>query len=182
MVLDSAGNVYGTTFLGGAYGSGAAYQLSPSGSSYALTVLHTFGGSGDGSLPFGGIIMDQQGNLYGTTSEGPAYNGNGTVFEFQPSGNSWTYSTLVVLPASGDGGAGPADTPTMDAAGNLYATSTAGFVFKLTPSGDGWIYTDLHNLNGEPFGGVVMDANGNLYGTTEDTSGSAFGAVWELTP
>jgi hypothetical protein len=184
VVLDSVGNVYGTTAFGGPGGSGggAAYQLTQSGSSWTLTVLHDFGGLNDGGNPFGGMIIDQQGNLYGTTSDGPAYNGNGTVFELQPSGDSWTYSTLTVLPASGDGGAGPADAPVMDAAGNLYATSTAGFVFKLTPSGGSWIYTDLHNLNGEPIGGVVVDANGNLYGTTEDTSGSAWGEVWELTP
>ena len=182
VVLDRAGNVYGTTFLGGANNAGAAYQLSPSSSFWTLTVLHTFGAPNDGGLPFGGLLMDRQGNLYGTTTEGPAYNGNGTVFEFQPSGDSWTYSTLAVLPAGGNGGAGPADAPIMDAAGNLYATSTAGFVFKLTPSGGSWIYTDLHNLNGEPFGGVIIDANGNLYGTNEDISSSAWGDVWEVSP
>jgi hypothetical protein len=180
VVLDSAGNVYGTTFLGGPGGSGggAAYQLTRSGSSWTLTVLHDFGESNDGGNPFGGMIIDQQGNLYGTTGDGPGSNDGGTVFEFQPSGDSWTYSTLAVLPAD----AGPEDTPIMDAAGNLYATGVGGIVFKLTHSGGVWTYNLLHDLNGQPIGGVVVDANGNLYGTTEDTSGSAWGEVWELTP
>jgi hypothetical protein len=178
VVVDSAGNVYGTTFLGGANNAGAAYQLTPSGSSYRLTVLHGFGGSNDGAFPFGGMIMDRQGNLYGTTGTGPGSNDGGTVFEFQPSGDSWTYSTLAVLPSN----TAPEDTPIMDAAGNLYATGVGGVVFKLTHSGGVWTYNLLHDLNGQPIGGVVMDPNGNLYGTTEDTSGSAWGEVWELTP
>jgi uncharacterized repeat protein (TIGR03803 family) len=180
VVLDSAGNVYGTTFLGGPGGSdgGAAYQLTQSGSSWTLAVLHDFGGSNDGGNPFGGMIIDRQGNLYGTTGDGPGSNDGGTVFEFQPSGNSWTYSTLAVLPVD----AAPEDTPIMDAAGNLYATGVGGIVFELTHSGGVWTYNLLHDLNGQPIGGVVMDANGNLYGTTEDTSGSAWGEVWELTP
>jgi hypothetical protein len=178
VVVDSAGNVYGTTFLGGANNAGAAYQLTPSGSSYRLTVLHGFGGSNDGAFPFGGMIMDRQGNLYGTTGTGPGSNDGGTVFEFQPSGDSWTYSTLAVLPSN----TAPEDTPIMDAAGNLYATGVGGVVFKLTHSGGVWTYNLLYDLNGEPTGGVVMDANGNLYGTTEDTFASAWGEVWELTP
>ncbi len=186
VVLDSAGNLYGTTFLDGADDGGTVYELTPSGT---LTVLHSFGELNDGANPFGGLLMDQQGNLYGSTTEGPGGSNGGTVYELQPSGDSWTYSTLTAL--SGDGG--PADAPTMDAAGNLYFTSNAdgtlgfGNVFKLTPSGGSWIYTDLHDFNAnnggyDPTGSVALDAQGNLYGTTPETSSSRWGEIWELTP
>ncbi len=189
MVLDSAGNLYGTTFFCGADGEGVVYQLTQSGSSWTETVLHTFEGSSDGGFPFGGLLMDQQGNLYGSTTEGPGGSNGGTVYELQPSGDSWTYRTLTAL--SGDGG--PADAPTMDAAGNLYFTSNAdgtlgfGNVFKLTPSGSTWVYTDLHDFNANdggyyPSGSVALDAQGNLYGTTPETSASRWGEIWKLTP
>lgn len=190
VVLDRAGNVYGTTFFGGAYGSGGgvAFELTPSGSAWTATVLHSFGGPNDGGNPFGGMLMDQQGNLYGSTTEGPGSSNAGTVYELQPSGDGWSYSTISVL--SGDGG--PSDAPTMDAAGNLYSTTTNdgsfgfGNVFKLTPSGGSWIYTDLYDFNinhggGYPFGSVALDADGNIYGTTSQSS-SGYGEVWELTP
>jgi uncharacterized repeat protein (TIGR03803 family) len=189
VVLDSAGNLYGTTFFCGADGEGVVYQLTQSGSSWTETVLHTFEGSSDGGFPFGGLLMDQQGNLYGSTTEGPGGSNGGTVYELQPSGDSWTYRTLTAL--SGDGG--PADAPTMDAAGNLYFTSNAdgtlgfGNVFKLTPSGSTWVYTDLHDFNANdggyyPSGSVALDAQGNLYGTTPETSASRWGEIWKLTP
>jgi len=149
----------------------------------------SFEGSSDGGFPFGGLLMDQQGNLYGSTTEGPGGSNGGTVYELQPSGDSWTYRTLTAL--SGDGG--PADAPTMDAAGNLYFTSNAdgtlgfGNVFKLTPSGSTWVYTDLHDFNANdggyyPSGSVALDAQGNLYGTTPETSSSRWGEIWKLTP
>ena len=97
VVLDSAGNLYGTTFVGGIDGEGVVFQLTQSGSSWTETVLHSFGGSNDGIGPIGGLIMDQQGNLYGTTTDGPGKSNGGTVYELQPSGDSWTYSILPDL-------------------------------------------------------------------------------------
>jgi len=177
VTFDKAGNLYGTTVLGGGGEGGVLYQLIPSASGWTETTLHSFGTSGDGYSPYGGLIIDQQGNLYGTTF------GNGVVYELQSFGSNWTYNILYVL-----GGQGPYDAPTMDASGNLYGTtfgdgsSGLGNVFKLTPGAGGWTYTDLHGFRGsdgvEPVGGVVLDANGNIYGTTF----YAAGEVWEITP
>jgi uncharacterized repeat protein (TIGR03803 family) len=185
VVLDSAGNLYGATALGGIDGGGVVFQLAQSGSTWTETVLHGFGASNDGDGPIGGLVMDRQGNLYGTTASGPGYENNGgTVYELQPSGDSWNYSILAALAGFG----GPEDALTMDAAGNLYATSygggrrTYGNVFKLTPSGGSWTYTDLHDFNGDgayPYGSVVVDTHGNVFGTT---SAFGYGEVWEITP
>ncbi len=187
VILDSTGNLYGTTALGGIDGGGVVFQLAHSASRWTETMLHGFGAPDDGEGPIGGLIMDRQGNLYGTTASGPGYEHNvGTVYELQPSVDGWTYS---ILPTSLSGFGGPMDAPTMDAAGNLYATTygggsrTYGNVFKLTPSGGNWSYTDLHDFNGNDgaylYGSVVLDAHGNLYGTT---SSLGYGEVWEITP
>jgi uncharacterized repeat protein (TIGR03803 family) len=185
VVLDSAGNLYGTTVLGGIDNGGVVFQLTQSGSSWTETVLHSFGGLNDGVGPIGGLIMDRQGNLYGTTASGPGEGNGGTVYELQPSGDSWNYGILAALSGFG----GPEDAPTMDGAGNLYATSygggrsTYGNVFKLTPSGGSWTYTDLHDFNGhdgaDPYGSVLLDAHGNVYGTTSEFG---YGGIWEITP
>jgi len=190
VILDRVGNLYGTTDLGGTLNGGVVFQLMQSGSNWTETVLHTFGGLNDGAYP-NGLIMDQQGNLYGTTEAGPTIENAGTVYELQRSGGSWTYSILAALPG-GEEMNGPEDAPFMDAAGNLYATSsgggsgTYGYVFKLAPSGGGWIYTDLYDFNGrdgaDPAGSVVLDVYGNLYGTTFTSIPSHYGEVWELTP
>ncbi len=171
VILDGAGNLYGTTFLGGIDNGGVVFKLTQSGSSWTETVVHTFGGLNDGAYLFGGLIKDQWGNLYGTTAFGPTNENGGTVYELQPFGGSWTYSILAALPGNEET-IGPQDAPTMDAAGNLYATSFGGgsgndgYAFKLTPSGGSWIYTDLHDFNGQDGvnpSGVVLDAHGNLY-------------------
>jgi len=187
-VLDSAGNVYGTAETGGIYGGGVLFQLTQSGSSWTETVLHSFAGA-DGYNPLSRPILDQQGNLYGTTSRGPGNQSGGTVYQLQASGG--TYSILTALPAL-PGKSGPVAALTMDAAGNLYGTSQQGgsngygSVFKLTPSGGSWIYTDLHDFNNQdgayPYGSVALDAQGNLYGTTYSGGGDGHGEVWMITP
>ena len=184
VVLDSAGNVYGTAETGGIYGGGVLYRLTQSGSSWTETVLHSFA-IGDGYDPLSRPILDQQGNLYGTTSRGPGDQSGGTVYQLGASGG--TYSVLTALPAL-PGTNGPVAALTMDAAGNLYGTSQQGgsngygSVFKLTYSGGSWIYTDLHDFNQQdgayPYGSVALDAQGNLYGTTY----SGGGEVWMITP
>ena len=185
VVMDSVGNLYGTTVFGGIDNGGVLFELTQSGSSWTEIVLHSFGGLNDGFDPAAALIMDQQGNLYGTTAFGPGDGAGGAVYELQPSGDNWTYSILAAL----SGFDGPLDTLTMDAAGNLYATSygggssTYGNVFKLTPAGGSWTYTDLHDFNGhdgaDPYGSVVLDAHGNVYGTTSEFGN---GEVWEITP
>ncbi len=184
VIFDSAGNLYGTTL-------GNVYELAHSGSVWTETVLYTFRGQGDGTLAYGGLIFDQQGNLYGTTYEGGGPNGGSAVYELQHAGGNWTYQLLAAL------GTGATDTPTMDASGNLYGTiggefgPNFGLVFKLSPGSNGWTYTYLFDFGGAPFGdgfspvgGVVLDASGNLYGTTfeggDPNCGEGCGVVWEV--
>jgi uncharacterized repeat protein (TIGR03803 family) len=131
--------------------------------------------------------MDQAGNLYGTLEEnGP--NGNGSVYQFNPS----TGVLTVLYSASGTGEApdGPQSGVVMDSLGNLYGVDPnanfAGFVFKLSPSNGSWIFIDLHDFTGgadgaEPYGTLGMDATGALYGTTARGGVDNYGVVFEIT-
>jgi len=195
VIFDSAGNLYGTLLYGGTHGRGTVYELTPSGPGWKQTTLYSFGAAPDGGNPYGGLVFDQQGNLYGTTFDGGAGNG-GTVYQLQPMGGNWTYTTLYSLPEN----QGAYDGPTMDSSGNLYATTVGGGnglgnVFELSPGANGWIPTDLHDFSFQhleqgyfPVGGVVLDAHGNLYGTTASGGnmgpgcGEGCGVVWEITP
>ena len=185
-VLDTNGNLYGTTNYGGAYGFGTAFKLTRSGTE---TILHSFDVNGtDGAYPVASLVM-YKGNLYGTTVEGGTYNIDGTVFELKHTTNGWTETILHSFGASGDGSQ-PYCALTLDTTGNLYGTTNVGgaysygTVFKLTPSGT---ETILHNfdLNGRdganPIAGVVM-YSGNLYGTTEYGGAYGYGTVFKLTP
>ena len=188
LLFDQAGNLYGVASYGGQYTHGVAYQLVPSGSGWSQNVLHSFQGSGDGIAPFGGLISDSAGNLYGTTAIGGTRN-LGTVFELSPSGGGWNYSLLYSFTDQGT----PQATLAMDAAGNLYGTTYGsadgeyGTVFKLSPSSGGWTYTTLHTFTGghdgaHPWGSVALDAAGNLYGTTPEGGAYGAGVVWEIMP
>ena len=185
-VLDTTGNLYGTTEFGGAYGFGTVFKLTPSGTE---TVLHSFDVNGtDGAYPVASLVM-YKGNLYGTTVEGGTDNIDGTVFELIHTTKGWTEKILHSFGASGDG-AQPYCALTLDTAGNLYGTTNVGgaysygTVFKLTPSGTEtplWSFgqgTDGAN----PVAGVVLDTKGNLYGTTEYGGAYGSGMVFELTP
>jgi len=189
VIFDHAGNLYGTALEGGPDSIyGTVYQLTPSGSGWAENTLYNFQKATDGASPYGGVIFDSSGNLYGTTSfNGPA--GAGTVFELTPSNGSWTFTVLH----SFAGNNGPYGGLTMDAAGNLYGTTYGdgahgyGNVFELSPSNGGWTYTDLYDFTGGsdggyPFGTVAVGANGNLYGTTGYFGNDGYGVVWEITP
>ncbi len=195
---DSAGNIYGTTWTGGVYRQGSVFRLSPSGSGWVLTNLFSFQGGSEGTNPVGPLIFDRAGNLYGATTSG-GLAGGGTVFELSPSGGSWTFKLLYSLRGGANGG--PQSNLAMDASGNLYGAAIsdgafgAGSVFKLTPTSGVWAYTDLHDFNraqindgNNPNGGVSLDANGNLYGTTVyggawcGPQGATCGVVWEITP
>ena len=189
VIFDQAGNLYGTTYEGGIMSTyGSIYELTPSGSGWTQSTLHTLQEASDGAYPYGGVIFDQAGNLYGTTSyDGP--DGAGTVFELSPSDGGWTLNVLH----SFAGSEGPYGGVTMDAAGNLYGTTFAGgahlfgSVYKLTPSGSGWTFTDLYdftggNDGGYPYGTVAIDANGNLYGTASHNGALGYGTIWEIMP
>jgi uncharacterized repeat protein (TIGR03803 family) len=194
VIFDSAGNLYGTTAFGGRYDQGTIYQLTPSGSGWNARILYSFQGIPDGALPFGALIFDRSGNLYGTTTQDGIL-GGGTVFKLASSGGSWTLSVLYAL--RGSYGCGPQGALAMDAAGNLYGTTVCGganlngSVFKLTPIEGGWTSSSLHDFTGGsdggyPMSGVTLDANGNVYGTAErggeNCFGGGCGVVWEITP
>ena len=192
VIFDQSGDLYGTTQNGGAYRAyGTIYKLIPAGLTWTEQILYSFQGKDDGEFPYSGVIFDQVGNLYGSTCCGGS-DGVGTVYEFTPS--SGTLTTLY----SNFGGYGGLDgSLVMDAAGNLYGTTQSGgaynfgSVFKLTPGSGGWTYTSLHDFcaggypcsdGALPHGGVALDPQGNLYGTTAEGGTSSSGVIWEFTP
>jgi uncharacterized repeat protein (TIGR03803 family) len=178
LIVDSSGNLYGTTFNGGGgsgcgsdFGCGTAFKLAPDGTE---TVLHAFTGGSDGGLPEAGLIADGSSNLYGTAYQGGASN-LGVVFKLAPDG---TETVLYSFKGGGDGGV-PAGTLIADSSGNLYGTTSegggsgcfgngCGTVFKLAPDGT---ETVLHAFTGgsdgaHPNVALIADGAGNLYGTT----------------
>ena len=181
------GTLYGTTSAGGNGGNGTIFNLRPLASvckavfcPWTETVLYRFTGGSDGgfgAFPFAyadALVFDQAGNVYGTTPNGGAY-GNGVVFKLTQSGGSWTESVLWSFTGGVDG-ANPLSGVIFDSAGNLYGTTESGgtqgegVVYELSPSESGWTQTTLYSFGREdapyPFGGVTLDAQGNLYGTT----------------
>jgi len=190
VVLDTAGNMYGTTFQGGTgtecpIGCGTVYQLMPSTGSWLENVLVNFNGT-NGSNPLGGLVIDQSGNLYGTTGGGGQSGGDGVVYELALSDGAWTYSVLHSFGYY----CGPAGGVAMDAAGNFFGACDGGsfyepgWVFELTNCSQGCTVVDLHDFRGNdgeyPWGTPVLDANGNLYGTTEFGGTNGDGVVWEI--
>jgi uncharacterized repeat protein (TIGR03803 family) len=151
LIFDAAGNLYGTTIQGGPVscpldvgGCGTVFELTPQvDERWTETVLHSFGSATDGALPYGSLIFDASGNLYGTTAGG----GTGSC--------------------SGYG---------------------CGTVFELSPNSDGsWSETVLHNFKNEgdgysPYAGLIFDASGNLYGTTQEGGFHGLGTVFKITP
>src|ERR1700685_171103 len=203
LTSDGTGNLYGTTWHGGAGGGGVVFRLTPNpGGTWALSVLHSFctvgPGCADGDEPLAGVIFDAVGNLYGTTSAGGVY-GPGTVFELMPkSDGSWEekvlHSFCSVETCPGGGGGGPEARLVFDATGSLYGTTNAGgadyvgTVFELTQSRDGkWHEKVLYSFcsfccNGSnPQAGLILDAAGNLYGTTTNGGEAGGGIVFKLT-
>jgi uncharacterized repeat protein (TIGR03803 family) len=185
LTFGAPGVLYGTTYQGG-----GAFQLKHNlDGSWTDTVLNVFAGA-DGVHPDAGLIRDAAGNLYGTTIVGGNFNCNsqqgcGVVFELTPNPDgTWTESVLYTFNGGTDG-ALPTARLAFDAAGNLYGTTAAGgganagTVFRLTPSGGAWIETVLHAFTGGdgavPIGGLILDATGNLYGTTSSGGSSACG-------
>lgn len=189
VILDNTGNLYGTTLAGGDYYRGTVYEFTYSaGSGWAESFLYSFGHEGVSS-PYAGLIFDLSGNLYGTTAVGPD---GGEAFELTPADGTWTYSLLYDF-GSPETACGPRAALVMDRAGNFYGTTycdgdySQGSVFRLTHVNDGWTYTPVYSFTGRSDGGypvsnVVIDANGDLYGTTSEGGQYNAGVVWEITP
>ncbi len=194
LIIDAAGNLYGTTYRGGIHNSGTAFELSPQqGGGWTEKVLHSFGHGSDGITPDANLTIDAAGNLYGTTYNGGIH-GRGTAFELTPrEGGGWTETVLHSF-GNGSDGANPYAGLIIDANGNLYGTTlaggihTAGTAFELSPrQGGGWTETILHSFgNGtdgnSPYAGLIFDASGNLYGTTLEGGIHSYGVVFEITP
>jgi uncharacterized repeat protein (TIGR03803 family) len=205
LIMDAAGNLFGTTFQGGHFskacfsqGCGVVFELSPSPSgSWTESVLHTFQGSPDGTNPIGGVVLDASGNLWGTTGYGGS-RGYGTVFELTPQAGSWK-ETLVHSFTGGSDGNGPFASVILDSAGNIYGTTSAGgnlnacttggcgVVFKLAKVNGAWSESVLHAFTNVPDGSYPEDAlafgsDGNLYGTA--LFGGVFnqGTVFRVAP
>lgn len=200
VVLDSAGNLYGTTFGGGS-GHGVVYELSPTPNGPWLErVIHTFTGGVDGGEPYASLILDRSGNLYGTTTTGGILPGGGTgdgvVFELSPNGGgAWTETPLYTFAGKPDG-ANPYASLVFDGNGDLWGTTSNGgqgsglgngVVFELTPPTWGEIV--VHRFAGglgdgeNPQAGLTLDSSGNLYGTTPfggKASGSGYGVVYTI--
>ncbi len=187
LLRDAAGNLYGATFSGGHFGDGAVFELGATGSE---KVRYAFSGPADGANPVGGLIGDSAGNLYGTTEYGGDLNGCsgkgcGVVFKLAPGGQE----TVLYLFTGGADGANPYARLNRDAAGNLYGTTWNGgatgngTVFKVDAAGQ---ETVLYSFTGgtdgaNPPAGVIQDAAGNLYGTTNHAGGACFcGTVFKL--
>ncbi len=197
LIFDAAGNLYGTTAGGGIAGGGTAFELTlTEDGSWTEQVLHGFGSGTDGAVPYAALVFDAAGNLYGTTYHGGTnnscvYTGCGTVFELTYSGGAWWHQVLHNF-GSGSDGYWPQANLIVDAAGNLYSTTFQGgthgegTVFEVTPeSGGRWTEQVLHSFNGAdgywPWAGLVFDAAGSLYGTTNRGGAYEAGTVFELT-
>jgi uncharacterized repeat protein (TIGR03803 family) len=186
--LDAAGNLYGTTSLGGAYGYGTIFQLTP-GSPWTETVLHSFQNTDDGAYPYAGFVSDAAGNLYGAATQGGTA-GGGTVFELTPSNGDWKFSVLASIP--GWGISGSFRDLLLDDSGNIFGTThcdgddSAGTVFELSPSGNSWTYTLLYTFTGGSDGQFTISnlvlKGGKLYGTTIGGGANGAGVIYKLTP
>ena len=195
LLADDSGALYGTTEWGGScstdpiLGCGIVFKLTPSGSGYAVSILHEFHGGSDGSWPLAGLIADKGGALYGTTQYGGAAN-LGTAFKLTPSGSGYSESVLHAF-AGGTDGALPAAALFLDKSGALYGTTSSGglanegTIFKLMRSGSTDTERVIHVFQGspdgaEPVAGLVAGKAGMLYGTTMLGGASGVGAVFAL--
>ncbi len=203
LLFDSAGNLYGTTNFGGSAncsnGCGTVFKLTPESSSWSESVLYAFTGGSNGQEPNARLVLDSQGNLYGTTLLGgnagtACTSGCGTVFQLSLSSSGWQQSVLYAF-TGGKDGATPYAGPTLDSDGNLYGTTSAGgnfgsgTVFELTRGSSGsWTEKVLQAFSGgwggkAPVGDVILDSSGNLYGTTSQGGArGSYGVVFELQP
>jgi uncharacterized repeat protein (TIGR03803 family) len=200
VILDAAGNLYGTTSAGGSFcevgGCGTVFELSHSANGWRESVLYSFSGP-DGDSPNAGLTFDKLGNLYGTTMHGGfaadcAGNGGcGVVFELSPSSGGWNETVPYAFTGTHDG-AFPASALVFDYLGDLYGTAEGGVygdgvVFRLIPSADGWTQNTIWSFSGGDSGelpdssGVVVHGNA-LYGVTYFGGGFNVGYVFQLTP
>jgi len=181
LIMDAAGNLYGTTWQG-IFGNGTVFELSPSGGGWKEQVIYT--AETNASNP--GLTMDAAGNIFGVSAS--------TVFELSPNGQGGWNGNVIYTFNHPKLGSTPVGTPAVDQAGNLYGTTAFGgakgygTVYKLIPGTKEWKEKTLYSFKGgpkdgsRPWAGIVFDAAGNIYGTTDWGGKSAVGTVFELVP
>lgn len=192
VIFDGTGNLYSTTYIGGANDNGTVFQLTPSGGNWTENILYNFGANTGGPYPYASLVSDKNGNLYGITY--------GSVYQLTPSDGGWTYTTIYSDPG-GPHGVAP-NNLIIDKAGNLYGSALGGAsrncggggcgaIFKLTHRKNGWHETVIYSFPGgaggaTPYGGLVMDEHGHLYGTTayggKKECSHGCGVVYEIIP
>ena len=203
LTFDSSGNLWGMTPFGGVgctSGCGVIFELTNSGGAWQENVIHYFLGN-DGYNPTGYLVLDAQGNFYGTVNAAGSDDSDGFVFQLHPTGSGWSYNilhTFYNIPPKCSGGsfAGAPPTPVLDAAGNLYGPALAGgdqycnfgVIWKLSPLNGQWnlsvLYRFTTELNGNPLGDLTLDKQGNLYGVSVDLANGPtnLGTVFKLSP
>lgn len=192
VTLDAHGNLYGTTVSGGtagcdSYGCGVAFQIDGT----TESVLHDFAGGKDGFGPGGGVTLDRSGNLYGTTPDG-GHDSQGVIYELSPNGNTWRERIAHAFTGGKDGGVGSLGLLLLDKSNALYGVAEeggphgAGTVFRLSHvSKRSWKFTTIYAFRGapdaaSPYGGLIADSRGDLFGTTYYGGVNGLGAVFEL--
>ncbi len=195
LIFDSSGNIYGTTYYGGTHNDGSVFKLTPSGGGgYTESLLYSFAGGNDGANPLDGLIVDSNGNYYGTTAAGGSTTacmgqGCGTVFKLTPIGGGNYMESVIYAFQGGTDGLNPNAGVAMDSIGNLYGNTWqggsggGGTVYELLYPN--WTFSLLHSFvgNGYSVGRMLLDSSGNLYGVLQN--GGAFnnaGQAYELTP
>jgi uncharacterized repeat protein (TIGR03803 family) len=194
LIADSAGNLFGTTHFGGANGSGTVFEIPLSNGAYgAVTDIASFNTT-NGANPYGSLIADGAGNLFGTTYGGGA-NNRGTLFEI-PLSNGAYGAVTDIASFNTTNGANPSGSLIADGAGNLFgttvnggATYNRGTVFEIPFVSGGYnggygAVTDITNFNlangAYPYGSLIADSAGNLFGTTGYGGANSHGTVFEI--
>ncbi len=194
LVIDGAGNLYGTSVQGGAFGSGTVFQLSPSGNAWIHTVLYSFTGGADGGEPYKGVTLDSAGNLYGTAVTGGGgfcEGGCGVAYKLTNVSGTWVQSVIHTF-TGGNDGSGPGSGLTIGKDGSVYGMTPTGgadglgviFRLQLQPSGV-WKLKVLHTFTGGDDGatgsaGRLVLRRGALYGAATVGGANGQGAVFEL--
>jgi uncharacterized repeat protein (TIGR03803 family) len=193
LLMNEKGNLYGTTTYGGdtacdyPYPCGLVFKIAGK----KETVMYAFKGTPDGDSPYAGLVMDTDGNLYGTTAEGGTDYSAGTVFELSSSGRERVLHRFQVHHGTQHDGILPVTALVRDAQGNLYGTTEEGgingdgVVYEITADGKEKILysfcSEKDCADGADPNGLIMDAKGNLYGTTYNGGSHGYGAVFKIT-
>lgn len=192
LAMDSSGKLYGTTYVGGTNGPGTIYQLTESGGKWTEQIVWSFTSQADGANPYSGVVIGSGDTLFTTTSSG-GINLSGTVDQLRKSGSTWSEQTLYEFQDHDTTGVDPFAGLLLEPSGVLIGATedggahNGGTVFSLTPSGGGWNIAPVYSLRAKsccngPAANLIMDAAGNLYGTTQGDSGVNYGTVFKLTP